>query len=66
MNGFQLVNSRAAKGLSVLTSILSGFRAIAAGRTKQGLLLLGAGMLSLQWSGVGFAAQLVVEAFTRR
>ena len=66
MNGLQLLNSRASKGLSVLTTILSGFRAVAQGRTKQGVLLLGAGLLSLQWSGVGLVAQLVVEGYNRR
>ncbi|WP_147299476.1 MULTISPECIES: hypothetical protein [Haloferax] len=66
MIGRQLLDSKWTRTLSVLTSAVAGFRALAKGRTKQGVLFLAAGALSLRWSSAGFAAQLAAEALNRR
>ncbi|USZ68201.1 hypothetical protein NGM10_00310 [Halorussus salilacus] len=59
------VNSNSVNGLSIVSTLVDAAVAFARGRTKSGVLLLGAAALSSRLPGLGTATSILLRLYRR-
>ena len=62
----QLFGSRRARNLSTVSMIVEAGLALARGKRKIAMLLVGAAALASRWSAVGFLAEIAIRIYQWR